>query len=113
MSQRGKYEEQAKHGMRSSHVAGSMPRVCYSEQSSVSRRFLFTNSSRTDFLRRTALKSFSELYYAAILEAPHRPTSRAPRCQIGGRAQGNMLKSGRQGQTSDESIQSEAFPGFV
>ena len=26
-SQRGKYEDQAKHGMRSSHVAGSMPRV--------------------------------------------------------------------------------------
>ena len=26
-SQRGKYEDQAKHGIRSSHVAGSMPRV--------------------------------------------------------------------------------------
>src|SRR6516225_5598441 len=53
LSQRGKYEDQAKHGMRSSHGAGSMPRVSSWVQSSVSRRFSSTNSSRTDFLRRT------------------------------------------------------------
>ena len=57
--------------MCSSHGAGSMPRVCQWEQSSVSRRFSPTNSSRTDFLRRTTvlMEGFSRL-------APSTPTAR-------------------------------------
>jgi hypothetical protein len=52
LSQRGKYEDQAELGMRSSH-GWEHATGCQWEQSSVSRRFSPTHSSRTDFLRRT------------------------------------------------------------
>jgi hypothetical protein len=60
-----------------------------------------------------ALKSFSGLYYAAILEAQHRPTSWAPGCLDTGLRPSKHVEIRETGQMSDESLQSEAFPRLV